>query len=185
MLRKLVVLGVIAGSSASIPIVYQVNPETFGRLLRPAATNAPAGPERVSPTVPAAPRSQQTLAGKKVRVRADARGHFLADFKLNGRSVEALVDTGATLVAINETTARRIGIKLTSGDFTHRVDTANGSARAASAMIGNLQIGRIYVEGVQAVVLEDKALNKTLVGMSFLSRLDKYQVEDGALLLVQ
>jgi len=52
-------------------------------------------------------------------------------------------------------------------------------------MIDNLQIGRIYVESVQAIVLDDKALDGTLIGMSFLKQLSKFQVEDGSLLLVQ
>ena len=51
-------------------------------------------------------------------------------------------------------------------------------------MIDSLQIGRIYVENVQALVLDDKALDGTLIGMSFLKRLDKFEVADGALVLV-
>ena len=51
--------------------------------------------------------------------------------------------------------------------------------------IERLQIGRILVEDVEAVVLQDKALDGTLIGVSFLKRLAKYQVENGALLLVQ
>ena len=104
----------------------------------------------------------------------------MGEFKLNGRQVKALVDTGATLVAINASTAKRIGITLSPADFKYQVDTANGTARAASAMIDNLQIGRIYVESVQALVLDDKALDGTLIGMSFLKRLGKFEVADGA-----
>jgi aspartyl protease family protein len=96
-----------------------------------------------------------------------------------------MVDTGATLVAINLSTARRIGIQLTPADFKYEVRTANGKTRAASANIERLQIGRILVENVDAVVLDDKALDGALIGVSFLNRLAKYQVENGALLLVQ
>ena len=52
-------------------------------------------------------------------------------------------------------------------------------------MIDNLQIGRIYIEGVQAIVLDDKALDGALIGMSFLKRLDKFEVADGELVLTQ
>jgi aspartyl protease family protein len=120
-----------------------------------------------------------------VRLAADERGHFLADFKLNGRKVEALVDTGATTVAINASTARRIGISLKSSDFRHSVNTANGETRAAAVMIDRIEIGRVHVENIQAVVLDDKALSGTLIGMSFLKRLGKFEVENGTLLLVQ
>ena len=184
MLRKIVILGIFAGSSATIPIVYQIHPDTFHRLVQSAVEPAAVTESEPEP-IRATARPQETLPGKKVRVAADAWGHFLADFKLNGRVVEAMVDTGATLVAINASTARRIGIKLKEADFKYQVETANGATRAASANIGNLQIGRIYVENVQAVVLEDKALSNTLIGMSFLNRLGKFQVESGSLLLVQ
>ena len=95
------------------------------------------------------------------------------------------MDTGATLVAMNLSTARRIGIKVMPPDFKYTVKTANGETRAAGATIDRLQIGRILVENVEAVVLDDDALEGTLIGVSFLNRLTKYQVENGALLLVQ
>lgn len=50
------------------------------------------------------------LTGRKVQLDADGRGHFIGDFQLNGRTVTALIDTGATVVALNRSTARRIGI---------------------------------------------------------------------------
>jgi len=188
MLRKLLILGICAGTSASIPIVYQTNPEAFLRYADSWVSDPEPDPVAVAavpaPLRPAGDEPEQLL-GKKVRVEADARGHFTTEFKLNGRRVEAMVDTGATLVAINLTTAKKIGIKLEAADFKYSVDTANGSTRAATATISELQIGRIYVKDVQAVVLDDKALNGTLIGMSFLKRLDKFQVENGALLLVQ
>jgi aspartyl protease family protein len=187
MLRKLLMVGIVAGSSASIPILYQSNPQGFQDLLQSAVQGSEAPKKKLSSpiVVKAVEPVQETLAGRKVRVRADATGHFLADFKLNGRSVGAMVDTGATLVAINQSTARRIGISLTAGDFKYQVSTANGNARAAGVTIDSLQIGRIAVEDVQAVVLEDQALDGALIGMSFLKQLSKFQVEDGSLLLVQ
>ena len=74
---------------------------------------------------------------------------------------------------------------MTAPDFKYTVRTANGETRAAGVTIERLQIGRILVEDVEAVVLDDKALDGTLIGVSFLKRLAKYQVENGALLLVQ
>ncbi|RUU68529.1 TIGR02281 family clan AA aspartic protease, partial [Mesorhizobium sp. M7A.T.Ca.TU.009.01.1.2] len=101
------------------------------------------------------------------------------------RQVDGMIDTGATLVAINMSTARRIGLSLNASDFSHEVNTANGTIKAAVAMIDRLQIGNITVNDVQTIVLDDRALRTNLIGMSFLNRLDKYQVENGTLLLVQ
>ncbi|MBA3446289.1 MAG: TIGR02281 family clan AA aspartic protease [Pseudaminobacter sp.] len=188
MLRKLLILGVCAGTSASVPILYQANPQLFHGLLRSAmqGDGAPAMPENsVSALSQRRSGQAEQLAGRKVRLAADARGHFVADFKLNGRRVEALVDTGATVVAINASTARRIGLSLKAADFRDSVNTANGVAPAASVTLDRLEIGRIAVENVPAVVLDDKALSGTLIGMSFLNRLGKFQIENGALLLAQ
>ncbi len=69
--------------------------------------------------------------GRSTRIAADERGHFIAKARLNGRPVDVLVDTGATLVAINESTARRIGLKLSAADFKYKVNTANGQTMAA------------------------------------------------------
>ena len=115
----------------------------------------------------------------------DGRGHFVTDFRLNGRRVTGVVDTGASAVAINETTARQIGISLAPSDFRYDVQTANGHTRAAAAVIGEIEIGRIHVRNVQAMVLEDDALGTTLVGMTFLNQLSHFSVDGRTLTLVQ
>lgn len=187
MLRKLLILSVFAGASASIPVVYQSNPEIIEHLLKSAVTAKPdanAEPQVSLASVPDKPLAPLPT-GRKVVVSADGRGHFSSTFKLNGRQIDGMIDTGATLVAINSSTARRIGLSLNASDFNREVNTANGTIKAAVAMIDRLQIGSITVNDVQAMVLDDKALQTNLIGMSFLSRLGKYQVENGTLLLVQ
>ena len=183
MLRKIMLVGVVVGSSASVPVLYEANPDLFHGLMQGSAERTERGDDQavVASLRPSTQEATDTLAGRKVRLSADARGHFNADFRLNGKPIDAMVDTGATLVALNRSTARRIGIDLKTSDFTHRVNTANGEARAAAAMIDRIAIGRIEVRNVQAVVLEDEALSGTLVGMTFLSRLRRFQVEAGEL----
>ncbi|MBZ9795083.1 TIGR02281 family clan AA aspartic protease [Mesorhizobium sp. ES1-4] len=187
MLRKLLILCVFASASASIPAAYQSNPRIFEDLLKLAVTAKPGvemKPEVSLASVPDKPVAPLPT-GRKVMVTADARGHFSSTFKLNGRQVDGMIDTGATLVAVNSSTARRIGLSLNPSDFSHEVNTANGTIKAALVTIDRLQIGSIGVDGVQAIVLDDKALRTNLIGMSFLSRLGKYQAENGTLLLVQ
>ncbi|WP_214476826.1 TIGR02281 family clan AA aspartic protease [Mesorhizobium sp. dw_380] len=189
MLRKLLILSVFAGASASIPVVYQSNPQVFENLLKTAVAARPGAVVQPQPnvnlaSVPAKPATPLPT-GRKVVVNADARGHFSSIFKLNGRQVDGMIDTGATLVAVNTSTARRIGLSLNPSDFSHEVNTANGSIKAAVVMIDRLQIGSISIDDVQAIVLDDKALGTNLIGMSFLNRLDKFQAENGTLLLAQ
>ena len=186
MLRNLILIGVVAGVSALVPMLYENNPQALRALLGGGRAAQPA--EETPPqAVAMQPQAQrvEVLSGRKVRISADERGHFRDDFRLNGRTVPAMVDTGATLVAINRSTARRIGISLTASDFTGWVETANGRVGAARATIERLAIGRIELRDVPAVVLDDRALSGTLIGMSFLSRLRRFHVEDGALALEQ
>ena len=79
------------------------------------------------------------LAGRVARINRDRSGHYLARARMNGRSYDVLVDTGATMVAINESTARRLGIHLTNADFRYKVNTANGIAEAAKATIDEIE----------------------------------------------
>ncbi len=189
MLRSVSLFLLITAASLAVPYFYATDPAGFERWLAgfgDAGTDGRVSELRMAAEAEA-PTPVQAAAplGRKVRLAADQRGHFSGEFRLNGRSVPAMVDTGATTVAINRSTARRIGLQLAPSDFRYQVNTANGPARAAGAVIRRLEIGRIAVEDVDAVVLEDAALNGTLIGMSFLNRLSKVQVEDGSLMLVQ
>ncbi|MCO5064043.1 MAG: TIGR02281 family clan AA aspartic protease [Rhizobiaceae bacterium] len=150
------------------------------------ATGPSTDEATVSPVTVSEPHREiaQPL-GRKVIIPADGKGQFEGQFRVNGRNVKALVDTGATLVAINVSTALRAGIRFKPSDFRHEVQTANGRTLAAATVIDALEIGRIHVKDVEALVLQDNALHTTLVGMSFLRRLDRFQVEDHTLLLVQ
>ena len=125
------------------------------------------------------------LAGRVARIDRDRSGHYLARAKMNGRSFDVLVDTGATMVAINESTARRLGIHLSNADFRYRVRTANGIAEAAKATIDEVRIGRVVVRDVSATVARDDSLSGVLLGMSFLNRLKKFEFDSGTLVLTQ
>lgn len=182
MLRKLVILGIFAGGSAAIPSIFQANPQLLERLL---GTVSGASVQNISsPAAPANSAMQQPL-GRKVLIEANAGGHFLATFKINGRQVDAMVDTGATLVALNASTARRVGVSVSPADFNQQVNTANGPVKVALVRLASLQIGKIELDDVDAVIIDDRSLGTNLIGMSFLKRLDKYTVENGALMMAQ
>lgn len=193
MFPKLILLGIFVGVCAALPTLYEANSEAIERWYAGASSGEPVAaapvaeaPKQVAVVAPAAPAaSSEPMLGRKVLVRSDPRGHFVAQFKLNGRNMEAMVDTGATVIALNRSTARRIGIALEAADFKYEVRTANGAVKAAAAVLDRVQIGRISLDNVEAMVLEDKALDGVLVGMSFLKRLQKFQIQDGALVMQQ
>jgi aspartyl protease family protein len=116
-------------------------------------------------------------------LKADSRGHFITTVDINGSSIKVLVDTGATTVALSYEDAQDVGLRPSSLDFNIPVSTANGVAMAAQVKIDKISIDGIEVEDVEGMVTQEGALDGTLLGMSFLSRLDSFKVEDGILIL--
>ncbi len=123
--------------------------------------------------------------GRRLIIPSDRNGHYITKFRMNGKPVQALVDTGATTVAIGESMARKLGITLSPKDFRTPVQTANGTIRVATVMLDSVEVGRIRVNKVQAAVLPDDALGGALVGMSFLNKLKSFQVSNRQLTLEQ
>jgi clan AA aspartic protease (TIGR02281 family) len=115
-------------------------------------------------------------AGRTLVVQADQQGHFWVDGEINGVSIPFMIDTGATSVALDRETAARIGIRPSAREFTGRSNTANGMARVAPVTLRQLSIGQMTVRDVQAHVLEGSMHGMGLLGMSFLRRLDAYEV---------
>lgn len=144
-------------------------------VLNQRETAAPEEPR----TQPAKASSGQTV------LTMGPGGHYEGTFKMNGKPVEAMVDTGASLVAINISTARRLGFSPSMLDFRYDVTTANGSLKAAHVVLDRIEIGSIRVREVDAFVLDDKALSSTLVGMSFMKKLRSYTAENRTLRLIQ
>lgn len=122
---------------------------------------------------------------RTVSLAADRSGHFRADARVDGRDIGFLVDTGATVIALTEKDAARVGIRPFASDYTMNVTTANGPAKAASARIASIDIGGVVVRDVDALVMPDKVLSQNLLGMTFLSKLKRFEYSGGRLLLEQ
>jgi aspartyl protease family protein len=141
----------------------------------PAAKAAkPATPDRVENSPKSAPN--------RLVYRADRSGHFLIEAAVNGAPVRFLVDTGATLVALTPEDARAAGISSGSLRFSESVSTANGIARVAPTVLRDIRLEQFSLDDVRAVVME-QPMGISLLGMSFLSRLDGYTIRDGQLTL--
>lgn len=164
---------------AAFAAVYASSkPDMLAHLVQKKAPEA-AGAQNSSPPAEAVKLS----APGEVSITAGAGGHFMASFRINGREVQGLVDTGATFVALNEDTARQVGVSRSDLDYRYAVTTANGTTQAAHITINRMDIGQVTVRDVDAFVLKDKSLSGMLVGMSFMSRLKSYKVQDGVLYL--
>ncbi len=151
------------------------------RYLDQAALQQPARAAAVHSNADARPVS----SSRSLTLMTGQDGHYPVEARIEGRSIDFIVDTGASLVILRESDAARIGIHPMRGDYTATVSTANGKINAARATLDRVEVGGITVENVQALVLPDEALWKNLLGMSFLSRLKRYEVADGRMVLEQ
>ena len=131
-----------------------------------------------------APRDQ-AASGRTMTLDSGRDAHFEATARIEGRSIDFIVDTGATLVILRESDAARVGIRPSRADYTATVSTANGKTKAAPATLDRIEVGGITVYDVRALVLPDEALWRNLLGMSFLSKLKRYEVANGRMMLEQ
>ncbi|HWE75807.1 MAG TPA: TIGR02281 family clan AA aspartic protease [Stellaceae bacterium] len=131
---------------------------------------------------PAAPNPANT---RSIVLAADSHGHFRVDARVDARPMDFIVDTGATMVALTARDAATLGIHPAFNDYTIAVQTANGTARAAPVALNRVEIGSITIRDVAAMVMPEGALGQNLLGMSFLSRLHRYEYADGRLVLEQ
>jgi aspartyl protease family protein len=122
---------------------------------------------------------------RSVILSRNAQGHFQTDARVDGRRVNFLVDTGASTIALTAETAASLGIHPSPNEFTVGVRTANGTARAAPVEISMVEIEDITVHNVAAIVMSEGALSDNLLGMSFLSRLHRWEFASGRLELEQ
>ena len=115
-------------------------------------------------------------------VEAGPQGHFLIEAAINGVPVTFLVDTGASEIVLTIADARRLGFDPHHLEFSQRFRTANGEVQGAPVQLRELRVGQFSLYDLEASV-NAAPLPVSLLGMSFLSRLHGYRVEDRRLIL--
>lgn len=128
---------------------------------------------RVGQNVAAQP---STSGSQKVVLTADSAGHFLTSGNINGTTVRFLVDTGASMVSLGASDARRIGIDASKGEQAI-TSTANGQAVVTRVKLDNLRVGEITMNNVDALV-HQQDMPFALLGMSFLNRMEMQREGD-------
>lgn len=162
--RALLMLAVSA--VIALGIGYMTREVQPTRVLSAPRTTAAAVPAR-------APRNELTY-------RADARGHFVVDAEVNGTPVRFLVDTGASYLSLTPKDAAAIGLSPSSLTYNLRMNTAKGAAHAAEVRLREVRIDQLSINDVPAIVMEDVS-GISLLGMSFLDRLEGHRVSNGML----
>lgn len=121
----------------------------------------------------------QTQAGggsQRVVLTADGRGHFLPPGQINGRAVQFMVDTGASMVILSEADAKRINLKYEQGQRV-QVSTANGGAIGYQVQLDSIKVGDAQVYNVAGIVLP-QSMPFVLLGNSFLTRFQMQRTND-------
>jgi len=106
-----------------------------------------------------------------VTLTADSSGHFITEGSINGATVKFIIDTGATMISLNSSEAKRIGLNYLKGE-RGMVSTANGLVQVYKVKLDNVKIGDISLSNVDAFVQEGDSLPMALMGMSFLNRVE-------------
>jgi len=125
--------------------------------------------------------SGQAVAGEEVRIRMSADGHFWADAAVNGVRRRMLIDSGATVTAISDETARLAAVEPEIGLLPVILRTANGDVAARTAAI-DLTLGGIEARNLK-VVTAPAIGSVDVLGMNFLSQLASWRVEGRTLIL--
>lgn len=167
-LQSAIVMGMATVSSLSVAWVL--------------SHQTPREAEAATPSVPTAQAVIVPVTGQPAQIAKSADGHFWAEANIDGRAIRVLVDTGASVVALTREDALRLGLRLTSSDFTRTVETASGPVKAASIQLGHVAVAGARIERVEALVVE-KGLPHSLLGMSYLGRLSAFEARPTVLTL--
>jgi len=169
---KAAILAVDGGNPKSVRVGESWRGITVLGIEADRATIETEGKKRVlvrgqtyAPTAAAGSQGRQSAM-----LTVDRTGHFTHEGTINGQPVHFLVDTGASTIALPAAEARRLGIDYRKG-VLGLSQTANGSVPVYVVRLDRVGLGTIELTGVEAVVIE-QGLNVTLLGMSFLSRVD-------------
>lgn len=155
---------------------------TFMAQLADRLTPVPASASAASVRVAS---NDVAASQRSISIQPDRRGHFRTEGRIDGQRVGFMVDTGASMVALNETSAARFGLRPSRADYTATVTTANGTVKGARARIAMVELGELTVRDVEALVLPDTALSENLLGLSFLSKLKRFAYANGQMVLEQ
>jgi aspartyl protease family protein len=151
-------------------------PRLANQVGHPPVTPASAIDAPVAaPAVVAGPRS--------VVIARAANGNFDVEGAIDGRHLNFIVDTGASVVTLNSDDAARLGLHPADRDYTATLTTANGAIRGAPVRLNMVEVGDIMVRNVTAVIVPVEALRTNLLGLTFLSRLHHFDYRDGKLRL--
>jgi aspartyl protease family protein len=138
---------------------------------------------RASDSVSDMLRGRAASHARAVQIARGQGGEFTLQARINGVSTPMVIDTGATSVVLTWETAKAAGLPLELLDYNVDVETAGGHTRAARLTLDRLAIGKLVERSVPALVVPRGQMKTNLLGMSFLDRLERWEVRADRLML--
>jgi aspartyl protease family protein len=120
---------------------------------------------------------------RTVEITRGRAGDFQVAVQLNGAPLNMVLDTGASAVVLTQEAAKAAGLPLEVLAYNVNVDTANGRTRAAAVTLDRIAVGNIVERSVPALIAQPGQLRTSLLGMSFLNRLESWEVRGDKLVL--
>jgi aspartyl protease family protein len=121
--------------------------------------------------------------GRIVEVARGRAGEFGVTTQVNGGTIAMVLDTGASAVVLTQADAKAAGLPLEVLSYNVPVDTANGRTRAAAVTLDAVAVGGLVERSVPALIAQPGLLRTSLLGMSFLNRLESWEVRGDKLIL--
>jgi aspartyl protease family protein len=138
---------------------------------------------RASDTVSQLLRKRATTKTRAVQIARGQSGEFALQAKINGVTAPMVIDTGATSVVLTYETAKAAGLPLELLEYDVDVETAGGHTKAARLTLDRLAIGKLVERSVPALVVPHGQMKTNLLGMSFLDRMESWEVRPDRLML--
>lgn len=143
-------------------------------------------PERIAragDTVSDLLKTRAKPPARAVQIARGQAGEFALQAKINGVAAPMVIDTGATSVVLTYETAKAAGLPLELLEYDVDVETAGGHTKAARLTLDRLAIGKLVERSVPALVVPHGQMKTNLLGMSFLDRLESWEVRADRLML--
>ena len=138
---------------------------------------------RAGDTVSELMRRRAASPARAVQIPRGQAGEFALHAKINGVKAPMLIDTGATSVVLTWETAKAAGLPLELLEYDVDVETAGGHTRAARLTLDRLAVGKLVERSVPALVVPRGKMKVNLLGMSFMDRLESWEVRADKLML--
>ena len=126
--------------------------------------------------------AQNQFMGGEVALERDADGHFYADVTVDGTTVNMLVDTGASVIALTGEDAEAMGIYWDSSKVRPIAQGASGAVYGVPVTLERVAVGQLEVGNVEAVVVPD-GLGISLLGQSFLGQVERVEMDQHKMVL--